>query len=115
MLVFFYILNATILILHEIESGYEKEWEILKIPVKLTGFIVAHTYIISFLLWSFLYYTVSANESHNINTYRKHWTNSVFSAQNHKKRKRAFQQNNFKHTDFRKHYYRNNSDNYRNK
>jgi hypothetical protein len=26
--------------LHEIESGYEKEWEILKLPVKLTGFIL---------------------------------------------------------------------------
>ena len=42
MLVFFYILNVTFLILHEIESGYEKEWEILKLPVKLTGFILLH-------------------------------------------------------------------------
>ena len=42
MLEFFYILNATILILHEIESGYEKEWEILKLPGKLTGFILLH-------------------------------------------------------------------------
>ena len=30
------------MILHEIESGYEKEWEILKLPVKLTGFILLH-------------------------------------------------------------------------
>ena len=42
MLVFFYILNTTFLILHEIESAYEKEWEILKLPVKLTGFILLH-------------------------------------------------------------------------
>ncbi len=42
MLEFFYILNATLLILHEIESGYEKEWEILKLPGKLTGFLLLH-------------------------------------------------------------------------
>ena len=42
MLMFFYILNVTILALHEIESGYEKEWEILKLPGKITGFILLH-------------------------------------------------------------------------
>jgi len=29
-----YIVNATLLLLHEIESAYEKEWEILKLPGK---------------------------------------------------------------------------------
>ena len=42
MLIFLYILNATILLLHEIESGYEKEWEILKLPGKITGFVLLH-------------------------------------------------------------------------
>jgi len=42
MLVFFYILNVTLLLLHEIESGYEKEWEILKLPGKITGFLLFH-------------------------------------------------------------------------
>jgi len=42
MLVFFYILTVTFLILHEIESAYEKEWEILKIPGKITGFLLLH-------------------------------------------------------------------------
>ena len=46
MLIFFYILNVTLLILHEIESGYEKEWEILKLPGKLTGFLFLHIPII---------------------------------------------------------------------
>ena len=55
MLVFFYILNVTILILHEIESGYEKEWEILKLPVKLTGFILLHIPIL-FLFFYGLYF-----------------------------------------------------------
>lgn len=46
MLVFFYILNVTFLILHEIESGYEKEWEILKLPGEITGFLLLHIPII---------------------------------------------------------------------
>lgn len=32
----FYILNATLLLLHEIESAYEREWEILKLPGGIT-------------------------------------------------------------------------------
>ena len=51
MLVFFYILNLIILILHEIESGYEKEWEILRLPIQLTGFLLLHIP----LLFLFLY------------------------------------------------------------
>jgi hypothetical protein len=35
-------INASLLILHEIESGYEKEWEILNLPGKITGFIIFH-------------------------------------------------------------------------
>jgi hypothetical protein len=39
---FDYILNGTLLILHEIESSYEEEGEILKLPGKITGFILFH-------------------------------------------------------------------------
>jgi hypothetical protein len=42
MLAFLYILNVSLLLLHEIESGYEKEWEILKLPGKITGFLLLH-------------------------------------------------------------------------
>jgi uncharacterized membrane protein len=45
-LVFIYILNVTLLLLHEIESGYEKEWEVLKLPGKITGFLLLHIPII---------------------------------------------------------------------
>ncbi len=51
MLEFLYIVNATILILHEIESGYEKEWEILKLPGKLTGFILLHVPVLLILFY----------------------------------------------------------------
>ena len=47
----FYILNATLLLLHEIESAYEKEWEILKLPGKITGFIIVHIPIIFILFY----------------------------------------------------------------
>lgn len=50
----FYILNATLLLLHEIESGFEKEWEILKLPGKITGFLILHIPIILLILYGLL-------------------------------------------------------------
>ena len=44
-----YILNATLLLLHEIESAYEKEWEILNLPGRITGFLLLHIPIILIL------------------------------------------------------------------
>jgi hypothetical protein len=38
----FYVINASLLLLHEIESAYVKEWEILKLPGKITGFLLLH-------------------------------------------------------------------------
>ena len=51
MLIFLYILNATLLLLHEIESAYEKEWKILKLPGKITGFILLHIPILFILFY----------------------------------------------------------------
>lgn len=51
LLTVFFILNAVLLVLHEIESSYEKEWEILKIPVKITGFILLHVPILLLLFY----------------------------------------------------------------
>ena len=45
-----YILNLTLLLIHEIESAYEKEWEILKLPGRITGFLIIHIPVIIFLL-----------------------------------------------------------------
>lgn len=50
----FYILNATLLLLHEIESAFEKEWEILKLPCKITGFLILHVPIILILFYGTL-------------------------------------------------------------
>jgi hypothetical protein len=65
MLVFFYIFNATLLILHEIESGYEKEWDILRLPVKLTGFIFLHIPILFFFFYG-LFYIVQYPQSRTL-------------------------------------------------
>jgi hypothetical protein len=46
-----YIINASLLLLHEIESAYAKEWEILKLPGKITGFLLLHIPIIMALFW----------------------------------------------------------------
>jgi hypothetical protein len=46
MLEFLYILNVSLLLLHEIESAYEKEWEILLLPGKITGFLLLHIPIV---------------------------------------------------------------------
>ena len=53
-IILFYVLNATLLILHEIESGYEKEWEILNLPGKITGFLLLHIPIIILLFYGLI-------------------------------------------------------------
>lgn len=49
-----YIVNATLLLLHEIESAYEKEWEILKLPGGITGFLLLHIPIIIIFFYGLL-------------------------------------------------------------
>ncbi|MFC2134433.1 DUF6713 family protein [Bacteroidota bacterium] len=56
-----YIINASLLLLHEIESAYEKEWEILKLPGKITTFLLLHVPIIIFLFYGLL--EISAGSS----------------------------------------------------
>jgi hypothetical protein len=54
LLTFFYILNATLLLLHEIESAFEKEWELLKLPGNITAFIIMHIPIIMIFFYGLL-------------------------------------------------------------
>ena len=49
-----YVVNATLLLLHEIESAYEKEWEILKLPGKITGFLLLHIPIIILIFYGLI-------------------------------------------------------------
>ena len=49
-----YVINATLLFLHEMESAYVKEWEILKLPGKITGFLLLHIPVVLVLFWGAL-------------------------------------------------------------
>ena len=51
MLTLLYMANATLLLLHEIESAYEREWEILKLPGQIAGFLLMHIPIIFLVLY----------------------------------------------------------------
>ncbi len=51
---FWYIVNATLLLLHEIESAYEREWEILRLPGRITGFLLLHVPIIVILFYGLI-------------------------------------------------------------
>lgn len=54
LIIILYVLNSTLLILHEIESGFKKEWELLKLPGKITGFLLIHIPIIILLFYGLL-------------------------------------------------------------
>lgn len=49
-----FIINATLLVLHEIESAYWKEWEILKLPGRITGFILLHIPILLLMFYGLI-------------------------------------------------------------
>lgn len=53
-IIYVYIINATLLLLHEIESAYENEWEILKLPGKITGFLLIHIPIILLIFYGLM-------------------------------------------------------------
>ncbi len=45
-----YLVNAVLLIVHEIESAYWKEWELFHLPGGLTGFLLVHFPLLFFIL-----------------------------------------------------------------
>ncbi len=51
LLFWFYLSNSVLLINHEIESAYWKEWELFKLPGGITGFLLIHFPLILFILY----------------------------------------------------------------
>ncbi|NHJ31427.1 MAG: hypothetical protein FK732_01060 [Asgard group archaeon] len=45
-----YFFNALLLIIHEIDSAYWKEWELFKLPGGITGFLIIHFPLIGAIL-----------------------------------------------------------------
>lgn len=51
LLLIMYSINCTLLLIHEIESGFEKEWEILKLPGGIAGFLAYHIPLILIMFY----------------------------------------------------------------
>lgn len=45
-----YLINATLLITHEIDSAYWREWEMFRLPGGVTAFMVIHVPLVLFVL-----------------------------------------------------------------
>jgi len=49
-LTWLYIINATFLITHEIDSAFWKEWELFRLPGGISGFLLIHLPMILFIM-----------------------------------------------------------------
>ena len=49
-----YMVNAVLLICHEIDSAYWKEWELFKIPGGITTFLILHFPILFLILYGLI-------------------------------------------------------------
>jgi hypothetical protein len=50
-LFWFYLTNAILLILHEIDSAFWKEWELFKLPGGISGFLIIHFPLLFLILY----------------------------------------------------------------
>jgi len=53
-LLWLYLINSILLINHEIDSAYWKEWELFKLPGGITGFLLLHFPLLFFILWGLI-------------------------------------------------------------
>jgi hypothetical protein len=49
-LIWIYLINATLIITHEIDSAYWKEWELFKLPGKINFFLILHIFLVFIIL-----------------------------------------------------------------
>lgn len=57
-----YLINATLIINHEIDSAYWKEWELFKLPFGIRGFLILHLPILALILYGL----VAINEKSSV-------------------------------------------------
>jgi hypothetical protein len=51
LLLWIYLANSVLLITHEIDSAYWKEWELFRLPGGLTGFLLVHLPLVAVILY----------------------------------------------------------------
>lgn len=49
-----YLVNSVLLINHEIDSAYWKEWDLFKLPGGINGFLILHFPLIVFILYGLI-------------------------------------------------------------
>lgn len=54
LLFWLYLINSVLLINHEIDSAYWKEWELFKLPGGITGFLLLHFPLLFVILWGLI-------------------------------------------------------------
>ena len=54
LLLWLYLANSVLLINHEIDSAYGKEWELFKLPGGITGFLLLHFPLLLFILYGLI-------------------------------------------------------------
>lgn len=54
LLLWLYLINAVLLINHEIDSAYWKEWDLFKLPGGITGFLLLHFPLLLFILYGLI-------------------------------------------------------------
>ena len=55
-----YLSNSVLLINHEIDSAYWKEWELFKLPGGITGFLLVHFPLLLFVLYGLVLVAMSS-------------------------------------------------------
>ncbi|MCX5819708.1 MAG: hypothetical protein NT047_07340 [Deltaproteobacteria bacterium] len=55
LLLWLYLANSVLLINHEIDSAYWKEWELFKLPGGIAGFLLLHFPLLLFILWGLIF------------------------------------------------------------
>jgi hypothetical protein len=60
LLLWLYLANSMLLINHEIDSAYWKEWDLFKLPGGITGFLLLHFPLLFFILYGL---TLVSNQS----------------------------------------------------
>ena len=54
LLLWLYLMNAVLLINHEIDSAYWKEWDLFKLPGGIAGFLLLHFPLLFFILYGLI-------------------------------------------------------------
>ena len=54
LLMWLYFFNSVLLVTHEIDSAYWKEWELFRLPGGITGFLLIHIPLLMFILYGLI-------------------------------------------------------------